>query len=327
MRAEILRLLRQNTEGYISGEDISKLLNVSRTAIWKHMQVLKEEGYQISSHPRLGYRLQTVPDLLLPNEICPRLTTNYIGHSLHYFTSIPSTNNEAKRLAAEGCPEGTIVLTEEQQSGRGRLSRGWFSPYAKGIWLSVVLRPQFPPQEAPKCTLLAAVAVARTIRSLGVDCGIKWPNDILYQGKKLVGILTEMNAEMDAINYIVIGIGINVNTAADEFPQELRDVGTSLSAILGYPVSRLDLLLALLAELEALYTQVCETGFAPVLEEWRRLSATLGQAVDIFGINRSFSGIALDIDDEGALIIQTEAGLEKVLAGDVSLRAKPQENK
>lgn len=325
MRAEILRLLRQNSEGYISGEDISKMLNVSRTAIWKHMQALKEEGYQISSHPRLGYCLRTVPDLLLPNEICPRLTTNCLGHSLYYFTTIHSTNNEAKRLAAEGCPEGTIVLAEEQQSGRGRLSRGWFSPYAKGIWLSVVLRPKFPPQEAPKCTLLAAVAVARTIRSLGVHCGIKWPNDILYQGKKLVGILTEMNAEMDAVNYIVIGMGINVNTDASEFPEELSDIATSLSAILGQSVSRIDVLITLLAELEALYTQVCESGFAPVLNEWRKLSTTLGQVVDVFGINRSFSGTALDIDDEGALIVQTDAGLEKVIAGDVSVRAKPRE--
>ncbi|MDF2501506.1 MAG: birA [Anaerosporomusa subterranea] len=327
MRAEILRLLRQNAGGYVSGEDISKVLNVSRTAIWKHMQALKDEGYEISSHPRLGYCLQTVPDLLLPNEICPRLTTDFIGHSIHYYTTVSSTNNEAKRLANEGCPEGTIVLAEEQKVGRGRLARGWFSPFAKGIWLSVVLRPKFPPQEAPKCTLLAAVAMARAVRATGVNCGIKWPNDILYNGKKLVGILTEMNAEMDAINYVVIGMGINVNTDASEFPEELRDIATSLSSVLGRTVSRTDLLIALLHELELLYKQAGEEGFSPILAEWRKLSATLGQPVDVFGITRCFSGIALDIDEDGALIVQTEAGLEKVIAGDVSVRAKSQEEK
>jgi BirA family biotin operon repressor/biotin-[acetyl-CoA-carboxylase] ligase len=272
----------------------------------------------------MGYRLRTAPDLLLPIEICPRLTTNYIGHSIHYYTTVSSTNNEAKRLANEGCPEGTIVLAEEQKSGRGRLARGWFSPYARGIWFSVVLRPKFPPQEAPKCTLLAAVAIARAIRAMGVNCGIKWPNDILFNGKKLVGILTEMNAEMDAINYIVIGMGINVNTDAGEFPEELRDIAASLSTVLGRKVSRSDLFIALLHELESLYELVSQEGFSPILSEWRTLSATLGHMVDVFGINRSFSGLALDIDTDGALIVETEAGLEKVIAGDVSVRSKSQ---
>lgn len=323
MRAEILRLLRCNPNGYYSGEDISKQLNVSRTAIWKHIQSLREAGYAIESHPRLGYCLRTTPDLLLPDEICPRLATQYIGNTINYFSTIDSTNNEAKRLANEGCPEGTIVLAEEQNSGRGRLSRGWFSPFAKGIWYSVVLRPTFPPQEAPKCTLLAAVAIAKAIRRrTGIDCGIKWPNDILFNGKKLVGILTEMNAEMDAINYVVIGMGINVNTTAEEFPAELRDIASSLAVIKGEPVSRIDLLLDVLFELEALFAVASEQGFKPILAEWRILSVTLGKVVDVFGINRTFSGTALDIDEDGALLVQTDTGIEKVVAGDVSVRAK-----
>lgn len=325
MRAKILRLLRQDTNQYLSGEEISRQLQVSRTAVWKHIRILKGEGYEIESHPRLGYSLRTVPDLLLPNEICPRLTTTFMGNTIHYFSTVSSTNTEAKRLANEGCPEGTIVLAEEQQSGRGRLSRGWFSPFAQGIWLSIVLRPKFPPQEAPKCTLLAAVAVARAIQALGVNCGIKWPNDILYNGKKLVGILTEMNAEMDAINYVVIGVGINVNTPINEFPEELCDIATSLSATLGRPISRPDLLIAVLSELESLYTLASEQGFSPIFTEWRKLSATLGKEVDVFGINRNFSGIALDIDEDGALVVETTTGIEKVVAGDVSIRSKRQE--
>lgn len=323
MRTEILRLLRQTTNGYLSGEEISKRLNVSRTAIWKHIQALREEGYSIDSHPRRGYCLVTSPDLLLPNEICPRLNTNYIGNTIHYFSTIASTNIEAKRLANEGCPEGTIVLSEEQTAGRGRLSRAWFSPYTKGIWFSVILRPTFPPYEAPKCTLLAAVAIARAIRRVsGVECGIKWPNDILFAGKKLVGILTEMSAEMDSINYVVIGMGINVNTSIDEFPEELRPIASSLSAILGHDISRVELLAEILHEIETQYTIAIEQGFAPILAEWRTLSVTLGQVVDVFGINRDFSGTALDIDEDGALLVKTEAGVEKVVAGDVSVRAK-----
>ncbi|MDU4961250.1 MAG: biotin--[acetyl-CoA-carboxylase] ligase [Sporomusaceae bacterium] len=324
MRAEILRVLKQNAGQYISGEEVSKSLKVSRTAIWKHMQALREEGYEIDSHPRQGYCLRTVPDLLLPDEVCPRLETEFVGHSVYYYTSISSTNNEAKRLANEGCADGSLILTEEQKAGRGRLARGWFSPYAKGIWCSVVLRPPFPPQEAPKCTLLAAVAIARAIRAAGVDCGIKWPNDILWQGKKLVGILTEMSAEMDAINYVVIGMGINVNTASEDFPPELREIAASLASIRGQAVSRTQLLVDLLRELESLYVQACREGFDAILKEWRALSVTLGQTVDIFGINRSFSGQAIDIDSEGALLVQTGDGIERVIAGDVSLRAKPQ---
>jgi BirA family biotin operon repressor/biotin-[acetyl-CoA-carboxylase] ligase len=169
---------------------------------------------------------------------------------------------------------------------------------------------------------MAAVAITRVIRKFDIDCGIKWPNDILYDGKKLVGILTEMNAEMDAINYVVIGMGVNVNISIEEFPPELSNIASSLSAILGRPVARADVLIALLHELESLYKVACGQGFAPILAEWRQLSATLGKQVDVYGINRNFSGVALDIDTDGALIVQTESGVEKVIAGDVSVRSK-----
>jgi BirA family biotin operon repressor/biotin-[acetyl-CoA-carboxylase] ligase len=321
MRAKILQLLRE-CGGYLSGEDISRSLEVSRTAIWKHMQTLKQEGYDIESHSRLGYRLRCTPDLLLPDEIRSRLTTNIIGRgSIFYFPEIESTNNEAKKQAAAGCPEGSIVLAETQASGRGRLSRGWFSPFAKGIWLSVVLRPLFSPQEAPKCTIMAAVAVNRAIRRIsGIESGIKWPNDILYRGRKLVGILTEMSAEMDAINHVVIGMGLNVNMTQEEFPPELFDIATSIAAAAGHAVPRLELLMAVLAELDALYHQVVNRGFDKVLDEWRIQSVTLGQAVNVLGVNRQFSGVAFDIDQDGALLVKTDEGIERVLAGDVSIR-------
>ncbi|EGO62668.1 biotin--[acetyl-CoA-carboxylase] ligase [Acetonema longum] len=321
MRTNILALLRRAAGGYISGEEISKQLEVSRTAVWKHIQALKDDGYEIESHPRLGYCLRRSPDILTPEEVRPLLKTALLGREIVYIASIDSTNNETKKLAAAGCVEGTILLTEEQHGGRGRLSRGWFSPFGKGIWLSVVLRPRFLPQEAPKCTLMTAVAVVKAIRKVtGIPCGIKWPNDILYQGKKLVGILTEMNAEMDAINHVVIGIGINVNIASEELPPDLAALATSLQIETGQPVSRRELLTVVLYELEQAYALVNTQGFDPILEQWRQLSVTLGQKVDVIGLNNRFSGVAVDIDRDGALLVDTPAGQERVIAGDVSIR-------
>ena len=324
MRTRILEILRKSPTEYLSGEEISKKLLVSRTAIWKQMQTLKQAGYEIEAHPRRGYRLKSLPDLLLPYEIRDTLSTKMLGRGeIYYFSDIDSTNSEAKKQANLGCLEGAIVLAETQNGGRGRLSRGWFSPTGKGIWLSVVLRPPFNPYDAPKCTLLAAVAVTKAIRSItGIECGIKWPNDILYQGKKIVGILTEMSAEIDAINHVVIGIGINVNIEKQEFPSELMESATSLSIIAGHSISRLTLLHAVLLELEQEYDKVIEQGFVQMLEEWRKFSVTLGENVTVVGSGRSFSGMAMDIDTDGALLVQTEGVLERVLAGDVSIRPR-----
>ncbi|MDR3560010.1 MAG: biotin--[acetyl-CoA-carboxylase] ligase [Negativicutes bacterium] len=323
MRVRILQILRENAGDYISGEEVSRRLAVSRTAIWKHIQALKQDGYDIEAHSRSGYRLCGTPDLLLPEEICLRLDTEVFGRQIHYLSAVTSTNTEAKRLATDGCPEGLIVVAEEQTGGRGRLARGWYSPRGKGIWLSLVLRPPFSPQEAPKCTLLAAVAVNKAIRRVtNVASGIKWPNDILYEDKKLVGILTEMTAEMDAINYVVIGMGINVNIAAEEFPAELAASATSLLVAGGRRFSRLELTAAVLEEFEAAYHAVIRDGFEPLLAEWRAESVTLGRTVDVLGVGRQFSGVAVDIAADGALLIETESGLERVVAGDVSIRAR-----
>ena len=321
MRSSILALLKK-TAGYISGEDISRQLSISRTAVWKHIQALKQKGYQIESHSRCGYRLLASPDLLLPYEITPLLLTKTVGSKICYMKQTRSTNEEAKLLAQNGCPDGTIVLAEEQLSGRGRLTRGWFSPFGKGIWLAVVLRPPFRPQQAPKCTLMAAVAVRKAIaEQTGLECGIKWPNDILWQNRKLVGILTELNAEMDLIHYIVVGIGINVNINEEEFLPEIRNAATSLSYIQQAPVSRLLLLKAVLQNLDRYYTEVCQNGFDGIFNEWRHVSATLGKCVHVAGQDTDFTGVALDIDEDGALLVRTEAGVKKVLAGDVSIRA------
>jgi BirA family biotin operon repressor/biotin-[acetyl-CoA-carboxylase] ligase len=324
VRTSILNMLRKYSNEYLSGEEISKQLAVSRTAIWKQIQTLKQTGYGIEAHPRKGYRLKSVPDRLLPDEIRDHLSTTILGkQEIYYFDDIDSTNNEAKKQANLGCHEGAIVLSEMQNSGRGRISRSWFSPAGKGIWLSVILRPPFHPYDAPKCTLMTAVAVTKAIRRVTqVKCGIKWPNDILYEGKKLVGILTEMNAEMDVINYVVIGMGINVNIEQQEFPGELTEIATSLSLATGQTVSRLSLLQEILIELEREYNNVIQHGFSPVLDDWRKLSVTLGQTVDVLGGNKQFSGLAVDIDNDGALLVQIEDRIEKIIAGDVSIRSQ-----
>ena len=321
IRSTILDMLRRQPGQFVSGEELGRQLKVSRAAISKQIQKLRQEGYGIESTVSQGHRLVSLPDLLRPDEVLSQLKTKILGKDLVYFSAIGSTNDEAKKRAVEGSPEGTLVITETQVGGRGRLSRGWFSPFAKGIWFSVILRPPFPPQEAPKCTLMAAVALNRAIRDCtGVACGIKWPNDILCNGKKLVGILTEMSAEMDAINHIVIGIGVNVNIAAEEIPPELQGVATSLLIESGASVPRLALFTQILNRLEELYLSVKATGFAPVLEAWRQESITLGKMVTVIGHDTSYVGKAIDIDAEGALLVETDTGVERVLAGDVSIR-------
>lgn len=321
MRSSILELLKNAGGTFISGEDIARRLKVSRTAVWKHIRELRQAGYAIESQSRSGYCLTESPDLLFPSEVERAITTNLIGKEIHYYKEIDSTNNQAKLLADSGAKDGAIVLSESQNGGRGRLSRGWVAPFGKGIWLSVILRPGFLPQEAPKCTLMAAVAIARAIETAtGIRCGIKWPNDILYEGKKLVGILTEMNAEMDAINYVVVGMGTNVNLEEADFPGELKKIATSLSLIKGEKIPRLPLLAEILKQLEFFYLQALECGFTGILEEWKSYSVTLERDVRVIGLDDEFTGVAVDIDSFGALLVKTDGGIKRVLAGDVSVR-------
>ena len=326
VQKKILALLREAGEESISGEEIAKRLGVSRTAIWKHIRALKTAGYEIESHPRKGYTLLETPDLLLPQEIQSRINTAVIGKEMVHFDDIPSSNEKAKELAIKGAPSGTVVIAEAQSTGKGRLSRGWFSPARKGIWFSVILRPDFLPREAPKCTLMAAVAIAEAMRNMGFDVGIKWPNDILAGGKKLVGILTEMNAEVERIHYVVIGCGVNVNLSSEDFPEDVSGIATSLSILKGGKVERGELFAKILEALDGLYRGVEKEGFGNVMEKWRRFSVTLGWEVNVIGVKETFAGIAADIDEDGALLIDTPEGRRRVLAGDVSVRPRRRED-
>lgn len=320
MRNEILDYFRKADGNFVSGQQISKDLHVSRTAIWKHINVLKERGYIFESSTRKGYRLIYAPNLLTPLEIDSALHTETFGRHVVYLESTQSTNEEAKKIAREGAEEGTIVVAEEQITGHGRLARGFYSPFAKGIWFSLILRPKFFPMEASKCTLLAAVGVCRGIRRMGLaDAGIKWPNDILVHGKKLVGILTLMSASMEKIDYIIMGIGINTGIKKNEFPEDFREGATSFLNE-GINVSRKDLLAAILGELEKEYSIAQNEGFDKVLDDWRAFSVTLGQEVRVIFGDDSYTGKAVDIDRDGCLLVNTGSEVKRVIAGDVSIR-------
>ena len=291
MRNEILDYFRKANGQFISGEQISRDLHVSRTAIWKHINILKERGYIFESSTRKGYRLIYAPNLLTPLEIDSALHTETFGRHVVYLSSTTSTNEEAKKIAREGAEEGTIVVAEEQTGGRGRLTRSFYCPFAKGIWFTLILRPKFFPMEASKCTLMAAVGVCRGIRRLGLqDAGIKWPNDILYHGMK-----------------------------KSEFPELFRESATSFLAE-GIDVSRKDLLAAILAELEKEYEIAQTQGFDKVLEDWKALSVTLGQDVRVIMGDENYTGKAVDIDKDGCLLVDTGEKVERVIAGDVSIR-------
>jgi len=329
MRERILNFLYQRKKEYVSGEELSQKVGISRTAIWKHIQALKGEGYKINSQKRLGYSLVSIPDLLLLYEIERGLKTKILGKKIYHFKEIGSTNDFAIELARKGVKEGTIVIAEVQTKGKGRLGREWSSPFG-GLWLSIILKPKILPTQAPRMTVIAALAVAETIRKLySLDAFIKWPNDILIRSpftvhgspfRKVCGILTEMGAEQDTVNYVVIGIGANLNVDIKKFPMEFRKNATSLEKELGRKIDRVEFTKRMLEEIENFYLLFKRQGFASILKQWKKISATLGKKIKVVSGERIMEGKAIDIDSDGALIIKTrESKREKILAGDITL--------
>ncbi|MFH1322773.1 MAG: biotin--[acetyl-CoA-carboxylase] ligase, partial [Methanobacteriota archaeon] len=260
-----------------------------------------------------GYTLVGSPDILAPAEIKAGLKTIMMGKNIHYFKETESTNILARDMAGS-VDEGTVVIAESQTGGRGRMGRKWISPEG-GIWFSVILKPKMEPLHAPRLTLLAGVAVAKTIRSYGLLAKIKWPNDVLINGKKVCGILTEIGAEMDSIQYVVVGVGIDANVDTETFPGEVRDISTSLKNELGHDIDRVEFLQNLLYQLESLYYKFQKEGFSSIMEEWRLMSATIGQWVKITTQSRIMYGEAIGVNSDGTLILETSDGkLEKIVA-------------
>ncbi|OFW53318.1 MAG: biotin--[acetyl-CoA-carboxylase] ligase [Actinobacteria bacterium RBG_13_35_12] len=319
MTGNILKFLREKE--YISGEALAHKLGISRVAVWKQIQRLKDMGYEIIADQNLGYCLISRPDLLIPQEVRGELFTKYIGKEIYYFPELKSTNIMAKEKAlhrAEEINEGTLIIAERQSAGKGRLGREWFSP-AGGIWLSIILYPQLPPSYIPRITLMTAVAVVKAIKMCTqIESQIKWPNDILINEKKVCGILTEMSAELDIINWVVVGIGINVNIEHREFPEDIHENTISLKEVLGKVVLRVKLVQIFLQEFEKYYESLKRREFSSILKEWKLYSHTLGRKIRVDMGERIVTGEAVNINEEGALILKKENGeLVEIISGTI----------
>ena len=314
MQEKIIQLLK-DCRGYLSGEDISRRLKISRAGIWKHMQELRHIGYDIEAMPHRGYRLVSPPDRLLPREIKYGLGTKILGRDIIYHELTQSTMDDAFSSGAQGAEEGTVIIAESQSKGRGRMGRSWISPKGKGIYMSVILRPQFSPNDFAKLTLLAAVAVCEALRKVSdLDIGIKWPNDLLAGGRKLAGILTELNAEVDQMKFVVVGLGVNINASKRALPGE----ATSLKIESGKSHSRVAVVQEILRSLEYWYADIERQGFEHVLKRWRELALILGKRIIIKEHHQEIHGEAVDLADDGGLIIRTDSGETiKRLSGDV----------
>ncbi|HNX28115.1 MAG TPA: biotin--[acetyl-CoA-carboxylase] ligase [Syntrophomonadaceae bacterium] len=322
LRESVLKALKAGNGEWVSGETLSQTLNVSRTAVWKQVQNLSTEGYKIESSPKKGYRISNPVDLLSPEEVKPGLLTEVFGQDNYfYYRQTDSTNKRARALANDGYPEGTVIVAEEQTDGRGRRGRSWYSPSNQGIYMSIILRPAFPLRQISRLSLLAGVASAEALKDeLGLQPSIKWPNDILINGRKITGILSEAVTDMDSIEYIVLGIGININNLPQEFPEDFRTPPTSVLAENGQPGSRVKLLRKLLLSLERQYNFLEDDNFTPILEKARRLSMTLGQKVYFDEGSEVISGEAIDLDDKGYLLVRDYKGtIHTVMSGEISL--------
>lgn len=323
--AQILSALRRSGEEGVSGADLAARLGISRAAVWARIEELRRLGYDITASPHLGYHLAGVPDALHADDLLARFDGDQIiGRDIRVFQETTSTSDVAEKLARDGVKEGVVVFAESQTKGRGRLGRKWVSPAGKGLWFSVLLRPQMRPQEATRMTVATAVAVRRAIqKQTGLQPAIKWPNDLLLGGRKIAGILTELAADPDQIKHLIIGIGIDANLAEEDLSPELRPIASSLRIELGRPVDRPALAAQILRELDADYRRVRIGQFAAVADEWEARCATLGARVSVDLGPRVVEGIAESLDDDGALLLRTEHGrLERIIGGDVRLQKR-----
>ncbi|WP_458122011.1 biotin--[acetyl-CoA-carboxylase] ligase [Paenibacillus sp. Z6-24] len=320
---QLLALLTERPGEYISGEEISRRMAVSRTAVWKGINRLKEQGYEFESVTRKGYRITRYPDRF--DEVSLRMRLGEVtswGEPLHLFPSIGSTQDIARTLAEQGAPEGTLVIAEEQTKGRGRQGRHWHSPPGRGIWMSLIMRPVQPLQYTPQLTLLAAVAVCRALRSVSsLNIGIKWPNDLLIDGRKVCGILVESAAEDGYVRHAIAGIGIDVNLAAEDLPEELQSIATSLRMESGgEPLDRTVVVAAVIQELEAMYRLYSEQGFAAIAALWEALAFSMGQHLTVHTPQGVMNGKATGLGSNGELLLQQEDGtILPVYSGEINL--------
>lgn len=320
MKEEILRLLR-SADGYISGQELCNRFGVSRTAVWKAINQLKEDGYEIEAQQNKGYRLMTAPDLMTEAEIKSLMHTEWVAKEVLYFDTIDSTNTKAQELAEKGYPSGTLVVADKQESGKGRRGRSWVSPSGTGIFMTLMIKPDINPNNASMLTLVAALAVAKAITSVtGEEAMIKWPNDIVVNSKKVCGILTEMNAQFDYINHIVVGIGINVHN--ESFPEEISQMASSLMIEAGGKrFHRAQIIAETMSYFEQYYDTFLKTqDLSALVREYDELLVNRNKSVRVLDPKEPFDGKAMGITPKGELIVDTWESRKLVSSGEVSVR-------
>ncbi|WP_433581505.1 biotin--[acetyl-CoA-carboxylase] ligase [Paenibacillus amylolyticus] len=313
-----------NAEGrFVSGEEISRNLSISRTAVWKHVNKLRDMGYEFEAVSRKGYRLVTKPDSIDATALQLALNTTVFGRKAVLLTSTLSTQGDVLKLAEQGQAEGAVVIAEEQTGGRGRFGRQWFSPPGKGIWMSVLLRPDLPLQHTPQLTLLTGVAVCRAVRACsGADAGIKWPNDLLIDGRKVCGILLESTVEDHEVRYCIAGIGVDVNFDPEDYPEDLTTIATSLKMETGQSVDRTKLTAAILTELEQLYFLYQKEGFGVISALWEALSVSMNREITVTNPHGVIEGKAIGLDPSGALIVEKHDGEHTlIISGEISWKS------
>lgn len=320
MKDEIISFLKENSGKYISGEQLSASLNVSRAAVWKVIKQLKAQGYLIDSKSKLGYKLVLAPDCLYPNEIKPLLNTKEIGQEIIHADELSSTNDYAKALAQKPFLEGTAVICEFQNKGRGRIGREWISPKGKGINMSILIKPKLPMHGVTIITLLTALSVCRAIEAVAnVSPQIKWPNDIMLNGKKLCGILTEANGEIDHVNYLAIGIGLNVNVESDELGSDLRKTATSLLIETGQEHSRKTIVAEILNSFEKYYYAFIKGE--NIIDEYKIKCMNYGKKINLVNNGVSTGATAIDILENGTLLVKLDSGeIKEIMSGEISVR-------
>ena len=321
IRKKLLEALSKEDSGFISGQEIADATGATRTAVWKHIEELRKDGYEVEAVRKKGYRLVSAPAKMSADSIRLQLKSAKMGSSIHYYETVASTQRIANELANNGAPEGTIVVADEQTAGRGRLARQWVSPKGTGIWMSLILKPVIPIFQAPQLTLLSAVAAVQGIEeATGVKPQIKWPNDLLLDGRKLAGILTEMQAEADGIHSIIMGIGINVNQQQNDFPQELQPIATSLAIRTGTTHSREACIAAILSNFESLYSRYCQSGFSEIKPLWEKHAISIGKVITAVTSRERITGTALGITDEGVLLMKDAGGtIHRIFSADIEI--------
>lgn len=322
IRAKLLEAFSKADGEFLSGQKISDYIGCSRTAVWKHMEELRKGGYELEAVRRLGYRITKKPDKISSNEIQLGLKTTMMGRHIHFEEIVSSTQKIARNLANEGVEEGTIVVADQQTNGKGRMARVWYSPKGTGIWMSMIIRPNLPVNQTPQLTLLTAVAIVQAIEELTpLKPEIKWPNDIMLNGKKLVGILTELQAEADQVHSVIIGTGINVNQKIDDFPEELQSIATSIFIETGTVWERAQFIQMILLKFEGLYSLFLTQGFKPIKLLWESYAISLNKKIIARTLSGTIVGKAIGIDDDGVLLIETNNRvIERIYSADIDFQ-------